>query len=53
MVRPIPGEPNKCQVFWLLDCDYNGMIPSHIMEIAMPLAQIQFADCIRKLAKTI
>ena len=53
MVRPIPNEPDKCELFWLMDCEYNGWIPSSILEIAMPFAQTQFVDCARELAKTL
>ena len=53
MVRPIPNEPDKCELIWLMDCEYNGWIPSSILEIAMPFAQTQFVDCARELAKTL
>ena len=33
-----------------MDCDYKGMIPSSIIEIAMPSAQLQMIDCINKLS---
>lgn len=33
-----------------MDCDYKGMIPSSIVEIAMPSAQLQMVECIKKLA---
>ncbi len=47
MVKPIDDE--HCEFVWLLDCDYKGWIPSHILEIAMPIAQMQFVDCVEKL----
>ena len=53
MVKPIPGESNKCELYWLMDCDYNGMILSSILSLAMPLAQLQFVECVRELAKTL
>lgn len=53
MIRPIPGEPDKCELYWLLDCEYNGWILSSILAVAMPFAQIQFVECVRELAKTI
>lgn len=53
MVKPIPGEPNKCELYWLMDCEYNGMIPSSVLSLAMPLAQLQFIECVRGLVKTL
>merc|ERR1712172_245308 len=43
------GDSDKCKFVWLMDCDYKGMIPSSIIEIAMPSAQLQMIDCINKL----
>ena len=40
----------RCKFVWLMDCDYKGMIPSSIIDIAMPSAQLQMIDCINKLA---
>jgi len=37
---------------WLMDCDYKGWIPQKIMDVAMPFAQQQFVDSVRKLAAT-
>ena len=53
MVKPIPGEPNKCELYWLMDCEYNGMIPCSVLSLAMPLAQLQFIECVRGLVKTL
>ncbi len=53
VVRPIPGEEDKCEFVWLMDCEYRGWIPSHILELAMPVAQLQFVECVRKLAKDV
>jgi len=50
LVRPVPGNPGQCRFDWLMDCDYKGMIPSSIVEIAMPSAQLQMVECIKKLA---
>ena len=41
----------RCEFIWLMDCDYRGMIPTSIIEIAMPLAQLQMIECINKLAE--
>merc|ERR1712083_675747 len=48
-VEPVEGEADKSKFIWLMDCDYKGMIPSSIIEIAMPSAQLQMIECIRKL----
>lgn len=52
-IRPIPGVSDACEFIWLLDCEYNGWIPKSVLELAMPQAQLQFVDCVRKLAKTL
>ena len=49
IVQPVAGEPGKSKFIWLMDCDYKGMIPSSIIEIAMPSAQLQMIECISKL----
>lgn len=51
MVIPVEGkEDSECEVVWLMDCDYKGWMPSSILDAAMPTAQVQFLDCVRKLA---
>ena len=51
MVTPL--EDNTCEIIWLMDCEYKGWIPSGILEIAMPIAQMDFLGCVRKMAKTL
>merc|ERR1719318_2079447 len=51
IVKPVAGEPGKSKFIWLMDCDYKGMIPSSIIEIAMPSAQLQMIECISKLTE--
>ena len=51
IVQPVAGEPGKSKFVWLMDCDYKGMIPSSIIEIAMPSAQLQMIECISKLTE--
>ena len=51
IVQPVAGEPGKSKFIWLMDCDYKGMIPSSIIEIAMPSAQLQMIECISKLTE--
>jgi len=50
MVSPT-GEANVCEFVWLMDCDYKGWMPQSVLDIAMPIAQTQFIECIRKLAE--
>ena len=38
---------------WLMNIEFNGWLPGSIMELAMPQAQLLFADSVRKLAKSI
>ena len=49
-VQPVPGEPGKSKFIWLMDCDYKGFIPTSVIEIAMPAAQMQMIQCIAKLS---
>ena len=51
MVEDI-GETDRCRFVWLMDCDYRGMIPTSIIEIAMPSAQLQMIGCINKLGSS-
>ena len=53
LVRAIPGEPDKCELYWLMDCEYNGWIMASILAIAMPHAQLDFIECVKELAKTL
>ena len=40
--QPVTCHPNHlCRYTWLMDCDYRGMIPGSVMELAMPHAQLQ------------
>ena len=51
VIKPLPD--GKAEFRWLMDCDYKGMVPSGILEIAMPIAQMDFLACVRKMAKTL
>ena len=53
MIKPIAGEANKCELYWLMDCEYKGMIPASVLSLAMPLAQLQFIECVREMAKAL
>ena len=50
MVSPTE-DPNVCEFVWLMDCDYKGWMPQSVLDIAMPIAQTQFIECLRKLAE--
>ena len=52
-VRPIPGDVNKCEFMWLMNIEFRGWLPGSIMEMAMPQAQLQFADSVRNLSMSI
>jgi len=52
MVSPVPGDSDACNLLWLMDCNFKGWMPQSILDVAMPVAQTQFIDCVRKLAKT-
>jgi len=47
IIRPV--SDTECTFIWLMDCEYKGWIPSSILDIAMPIAQLQFVECVRKL----
>ena len=53
VIKPHPDSADKCEFMWLMNIEFKGMLPSSITEMAMPQAQIQFVDCVRKLAKTL
>jgi len=51
MILPVAGDANSCTFIWLMDCDYKGWMPQSVLDIAMPIAQTQFIDCLKKLAQ--
>jgi len=51
MVTPCAEDENMCDFLWLMDCDYKGWLPQSVLDIAMPSAQVQFIECIRKMAQ--
>merc|ERR1712183_1258271 len=48
-VSPCTGDPNSCNFMWLMDCEYKGMMLQSILDIALPIAQTSFVECIKKL----
>ena len=53
IIRPVSDSPEECEFVWLMDCEYKGWIPSSILDLAMPVAQLQFVGCVRQLAENI
>ena len=43
-------EDDWCEVIWLMDCTYNGMMLQKILDIALPLACTSYIECIRNLS---
>ena len=40
VVRPIPGQPDACTFQWLLELDYGGWVPSCLVNLFLPFAQV-------------
>jgi len=40
VVRPIPGQPDACSFQWLLELDYGGWVPSCMVNLFLPFAQV-------------
>jgi len=51
MIAPVAADPNSSTFIWLMDCDYKGWMPQSVLDIAMPIAQTQFIECLKKLAQ--
>merc|ERR1712032_435506 len=51
MIAPVAGDPNSSTFIWLMYCDYKGWMPQSVLDIAMPIAQTQFIECLKKLAQ--
>merc|ERR1711928_247559 len=47
MIAPVAGDPNSSTFIWLMDCDYKGWMPQSVLDIAMPIAQTQFIECLK------
>jgi len=50
MVTPCQ-ESDWCELIWLMDCQYNGMMLQKILDIALPLAQTSYVESVRLLAQ--
>merc|ERR1711971_1404041 len=51
MIAPVADDPNSSTFIWLMDCDNKGWMPQSVLDIAMPIAQTQFIECLKKLAQ--
>ena len=45
------GPGRRSRYTWLMDCDYRGMMPVRIINIAMPVAQMRMVECINSLVR--
>ena len=52
IIAVVPGEPACSHYTWLMDCDYRGLMPSSILNIAMPIAQSKMIESINNLSGT-
>ena len=50
IIAPLPDQPRASHYTWLMDCDYRGMMPSSILNIAMPIAQTKMINSINGLS---
>ena len=48
MVTPLSED--TCEIVWLMDCEYRGMMLQKIVDVAMPMAQTSYVECVRELA---
>ena len=49
MVTPMGDD--TCEIVWLMDCEYKGMMLQKIVDVAMPMAQTSYVECVRELAE--
>ena len=50
VIAVVPGDPHSSHYTWLMDCDYRGMMPSSILNVAMPIAQTKMVNSINGLS---
>jgi hypothetical protein len=51
IISPVDGVPDKSSYTWLMDCEYRGMIPGSIINIALPRAQLMMVQSINSLGE--
>ena len=51
IVKQVTGDPNMSSYTWLVDCQYGGNIPTSIINMALPRAQLLMVKSIRGLAQ--
>ena len=49
IIGPVEGAPGMSSYTWLMDCEYRGMIPGSIINIALPRAQLMMVQSINNL----
>ena len=47
---PFSQQNDWCEIIWLMDCTYNGMMLQRILDIALPLACTSYIECIKILS---
>ena len=48
IVKPSPENNTKSEFTWLLQCDFGGMMPVGLLNLAMPYAIKLFTSSLRK-----
>ena len=51
VIGPVDGAPDMSSYTWLMDCEYRGMIPGSIINIALPRAQLIMIKSINTLGE--
>lgn len=47
-MRPVPGEPNRCQFEWLFNTNLKGWIPQRVIESASVGVLIDYIKALRQ-----
>ena len=53
VVRPSSSSPDLTEFCWVLQCDFGGVLPPSLLNLAMPYAIKLFINSLRKRAKLI
>ena len=52
-VTPCADNPNHTKFTWLLQCDFGGMMPPSLLNLAMPYCIKLFTSSLRKQVKKV
>jgi len=52
-VKPVEGNPNQSYFTWMLQCDFGGMMPVSLLNLAMPYCIKLFTSSLRKRVKKV